>query len=660
MKKELKFKKNCIFWSIITMAIIIILMQSIHMILINDKLYTSGQMQEPTNIIKETHEGTKISQEFKAIDNNLEKIKLIFEPFKDESQVGGKIKISLLDEEGKLIKEEEIVRNYVRETKEYEFKFPKQKESKNQRYSINIEFVDLEKSEKFYTLAITDTNEFKENKLMINGEEKQNCSLIFKDYYKSNIRIIISSIILVSLTILIYIAIAIIKNKKDIKVENIFLIISLIIGTFFIITMPTFKNHDEYYHWLKAYEVSKGHLMTPIKENIQGSTMPNSVAEILPNDWVTMDYSELKERLKVPIEKEKQGILNPETAALYSFIPYLPQAIGIAIGRVLTDSIYLITYFGRIANMLVAIGLLYFAIKIMPFGKKLLMIPAMIPIALEGFTSLSPDAITISVSFLFIAYVFNLAFGNKEKIDIKDKLMLLILSIIIALSKIVYLPLVGLILIIPKEKFKNEENKNKAIDFIIIAGIAIILNLIWLKISSRYLANFREGDSRIQVLLALKHPIEYIQKLVYTVNLYGNRYIMSLFGAELGWGELVKIHSIIPYAFLGMYVFTAITDNEIKDKLKKYQKIWIYLVILAIVLLIFTSLYVQWTTVGEKTILGVQGRYFLPIIPLIFILLGNSIKVKSEYKPEKINKYIGILILILNIYTISQIMMIHL
>ena len=39
-----------------------------------------------------------------------------------------------------------------------------------------------------------------------------------------------------------------IGHIKDIKVENIFLMIVPFVCLFFLITMPTFKNHDEYYH----------------------------------------------------------------------------------------------------------------------------------------------------------------------------------------------------------------------------------------------------------------------------------------------------------------------------------------------------------------------------------------------------------------------------
>ena len=657
---KINIKNNWKFFALLTIIIFFIVLISTYTVSIKNKLYTSGEIQKETGVIEKINTGTEILQTFIASSNNLSKVILDFEPYKDESNCGGNVIVGIKDSTGKILAEKNITRNYIRENSKFTLAFKKQKNSQNKEYTIYIRFNDLDKSEKFYTLKSTDNNQFTKNKLYINGEEQAHTSIIFQDFYKSNIRTIIFTCTLILMIVCVYLISFMIYTKKDIKEEKIFLSIVPLVCLFFLITMPTFKNHDEYYHWLRAYEISEGNLVTPIKEGTQGSNMPNAVSEIFPDDWVSMDYSTVKEKLKVKIEKDEQGILNSETAAVYSFVQYIPQAMGILLGRLITNNAYLITYAGRIANMIVAIILLYFAIKLIPFGKKLLLIPTMIPIAIEGFTSLSPDATTISISFLFIAYILHLSFGKNKEIKSKEKLILLLLSIIIALCKIVYIPLVGLILIIPKERFKNKSNKYKIIDFCIIAGIAVTLNLIWLKFASRYLANFREGDSSIQILLAIKNPVKYIQTLLYTINLNGNNYLLSLFGSDLGWGELIKLYSIVPYSILAIYIFTVIIDEDLKNKLKAYQLVWIILIILAIILLVFTSLYVQWTTIGNEYIAGVQGRYFLPILPLIMLVLGSTIKVQSSYKKQYISKFVGISTLVMQIYTISQIMIVHL
>lgn len=655
---KIDIKKDWKFYGVLTIAVLIIVLIANYSLKIEEKLYTTGEVQEETGTLEEVSTGTEIVQTFVAVDNNLEKVKIDFEPYKEDVNCGGKVTVGIKDADGNVIEEKEILRNYVRETSKYTLEFSKQKDSKDKEYQIFIRFNDLEEADRFYSVKYTDKNEFLKNHLTINGEEMQGASIIFQDLYKSNIRTIIYSVILIVFILGVYIISSIIYYKKGMKIENIFLMIAPLICLFFLVTMPTFKNHDEYYHWIKAYEVSQGTLMTPQKDGVQGSMMPEGVSKVFPSDWTKLDYQKMKELLNVKLNEDNKGILNAETAAVYSFVSYIPQATGIALARLVTDNVYLITYGGRIVNMIFALFVLYFAIKLMPFGKKLLLIPAMIPIAIEGFTSLSPDAMTISVAFFYIAYILHLAFGKKEQLGTKEKVILLISSIVIALCKIVYIPLVGLILIIPKEKFKNQENK--ILNFCVIAGIAVMINLIWLAISSRYLSTFREGDSKIQVLLALQNPILYIQNVLYTFNLNGSNYLLSLFGADLGWGELIKLYSIVPYVFLTIYLFTAITDNELKDKFKKYQIVWISLVILAIVGLIFTSLYVQWTTVGQTSIAGIQGRYFLPILPLVMLLMGSVVKVKSLYNEEKVTKFVGISILVLQIFTISQILVEHL
>lgn len=657
---KLTIKKDWKFLLSILVAIILILLVANYTLSIKNKLYTKGEVQEATGVIEEVKQGMEVTQSFVAIDNNLEKVIINFEGYKDDDKCGGKVLVGIKDSDGNTIKERQITRNYIRENPEYTLNFKKQKDSKDKEYSIYIKFNDLGKAERFYTLQKTDKNEFLKNKLYIDGKEEPSSSLIFQDLYKSNVRTLIYTGIMALMIVGVVAISIIIYSKKNIKVENLFLMLVPFVCIFFLITMPTFRSHDEYYHWLKAYEVSEGHLATPIEEGVQGSLMPKSVTNVMPQDWKTMTYTDVKEKLHVPLEKEDTAILNPETAAVYSFVQYLPQAVGIAVARVITSNTYLLTYAGRIANMLVCVALLYFAIKIIPFGKNLILIPAMIPIAIEGLASLSPDAMTISVSFLYIAYILHLAFGKVEKIELKEKIILLVMSIIIALCKIVYIPLVGLILIIPKEKFKNGTNKNKIFNFCVIAGIAVVINLIWLGIASRYLATFREGDSKVQVLLALQNPIRYIQSLLYTMNLNGSNYLMSLFGSELGWGEYVKLYSVVPYLIFAIYSFVAITDEELKNKFKTYQLVWIALIVIAIIGLIFTSLYVQWTTVGTESILGVQGRYFLPILPLIMLLLGSILKVKTTYKKENINKFVAISMLVMEIYMISQIIVVHL
>ena len=185
MKKDWKFLVSML------VAIILILLVANYTLSIKNKLYTKGEVQEATGVIEEVKQGMEVTQSFVAIDNNLEKVIINFEGYKDDDKCGGKVLVGIKDSDGNTIKERQITRNYIRENPEYTLNFKKQKDSKDKEYSIYIKFNDLGKAERFYTLQKTDKNEFLKNKLYIDGKEEPSSSLIFQDLYKSNIRTLI-------------------------------------------------------------------------------------------------------------------------------------------------------------------------------------------------------------------------------------------------------------------------------------------------------------------------------------------------------------------------------------------------------------------------------------------------------------------------------------
>ena len=296
----------------------------------------------------------------------------------------------------------------------------------------------------------------------------------------------------------------------------------------------------------------------------------------------------------------------------------------------------LMAYGARIINMIIAIFLLYAAIKIMPFGKLGMLISMCFPIAIEGFTSMSPDAITISVAYLFTAYVLNIVFNKEKMVRKVDVFVLAVLSILISLCKIVYLPLVGLLLLIPREKFKTR--KQQVLTVGIIMTISIIANLVWLGVSSMYLSMYKDGNSGDQLSTLLHNPIEYLQRLFTTISVFGGDYLYSLLGSELGWNEFAYMYTLFPLLFGLLFIYANTSDESIKVRLTKYQNIIIGLIILAVVGLIFTSLYIQWNEPQNTTIIGVQGRYFIPLIPIATFFIFSKLKFTREQTEEHVTK----------------------
>ena len=121
---------------------------------------------------------------------------------------------------------------------------------------------------------------------------------------------------------------------------------------------------------------------------------------------------------------------------------------------------------------------------------------------------------------------------------------------------------------------------------------------------------------------------------------------------------LARINQLFIYAYSGCFVASYFYDNK-KVKMGKYSKILIIFVSLAIVGLVSTTLYLDWTSsklgVGSLKIIGVQARYFwILLIPIACILPNYKSHLKNE---KKLIKFTTILNTIILVNTISSLLL---
>lgn len=605
-KKEISMKKY-ISPIIFISFLFVFLISGIYSYKVNEKNYYKDKISTETYSLYD-----KNTYEFQKTNEDLNNITIKFQ-FDDNISVKSKIYVKLYDEDEKVIKSKTIKVKNLNNSKEYKYKVSKQKIVNGLKYKLVI-----------------DTNDEKLN-------ENIKINSITNMYYEQSNKIFF--VIIASLVTIITIILELIVEKKNIKIEKLYVILAIAIYGMFILFFPLFTAHDELYHWFRAYEISEGNMLSDINEGKALTKLPYAVSEVHNKEYYEINYRTLKNTIDAKLVEDNRAYHDMSAVALYSPVQYMPQSIGIFIARLFTDRMLIMAYMGRAMNALFAIVLIYFSIKIIPFGKRLLFTIAFLPIAIEGFTSLSADAITISISMFLISYILSIIYDkNHRKITKKDYIIILISSIILSLCKIVYIPLVLLPFLIPMKKFKNK--KEYIIFTITIALISISCNLIWLKIASKYLNLYSQGKVAVstaklnpagQVKNVLTHPFNYLSMLIYTFFTNFKSYIMSMLGDNLGWGEVINPLSIVPIAYLSLLTINSVFDKNANKKLDLKNNIMFGFISLCVIGLIFTSLYVQFTPPGSKTILGVQGRYFIPVLPLLLLLATNF---KNIYSPK--------------------------
>ena len=416
--------------------------------------------------------------------------------------------------------------------------------------------------------------------------------------------------------------------------------------------IPLGRVPDEAAHFYRAYEISSGKLISPKnKEGYGGDYLAANIKGIVSGDNKYIDELKLK---NVKPQKNKAFITFTNTA-LYSFITYIPQTIGISIGKLFHLPFVWIAYLGRLTNFLVWVMLMYYSIKLIPFKKLSILIVMFLPMMLQEAASLSADALTNGATFFFISYVLYLKYNKNKKISVKNKVVLSLSTIVMSVSKIVYLPLCLLVFLIPKEKFKS--TKKKYIEIGLLALIVIIINLFFFSLSIRYNAHVQTTeviniDKVLQIKNIVNNPFNYIVVMFRTIYEYSEMYASGFIGEKLCWYDVPISNFFIKIISIILIICTILDTNKYDNKDKAMHFIAIFFVIL----LIFTSEYLTWTEVGSKTISGIQGRYFIPLV-IPFIMIINITKLKYDF--NKIYKYLMLILMFINISVLITLFIAH-
>lgn len=432
--------------------------------------------------------------------------------------------------------------------------------------------------------------------------------------------------------------------------HHLFLLFSIVIGLLYVFSMPPGTAPDEPNHFRRAYEISEFKFVSTRAEadGEGGDYLPESINELFRAGVLDVKYRDMPDAIAESSQPSDTNFQNFGNTALYSPVVYLPQSIGILIGRILHFPMVVIFYLARIFNLASWIILGYYAIKKLSFGKNVLLLILFLPISMQAATSCQADAITNASTIALFAFVLNKISAPKMMTK-KDYAMSAILAVLVSMSKIVYLPFCFLLLLLPKKCFKNNKEKWLKIGGLLFA--IVVVNLLWLSISAGFLVEFMEGvNSSEQVKYVLTNPFKYLAIVGGTIIEKGIFYFFSFLGSSLAHFSIGLAEPYMLFlAFFIVYIY--LQENQKEVRLSNTQKTFILAVSVVCTGLIFTSLYIQWTSLRNPLIEGVQGRYFIPLaLPILFLIkpLANRTKKDSVL-------YTFAIIAAINLYAVASI-----
>lgn len=439
-----------------------------------------------------------------------------------------------------------------------------------------------------------------------------------------------------------------IKKYNFLKLEYIFLITFMLFGMAFITTTPPGQNPDEAPHVFRIWQFSEGNLLSDINPTTEevGGMIPDGVMDVfrvagsVPDNSFDTSYK----FNNIDYERLRNNEINSEEAfqkfpgsALYSPTAYSTLIPTVWLGNLLNLPFIYTLYLMRIVSLITLAILLFLSIRIIPFGKWAIFTVSLLPSTVAQGAAITADGAIIGIGILLLSYTLKIALSD-TKPSLLNSIFIFIMISFIAMAKTTYAPLALLVLLIPA--FNKKARDRKSISVILLPVIfAATLSIAWLKLTSYVGHNGGPNtNDTLQIEYLLSSPFNFVPIMYETFFTTKTFSLTGLFG-NFGW-KTAPLPDIILILLTASVVLATLINSGRDKSLNKYniETLRLYRLILlatfsVIIFGISLSLYIYFAPLGNDTITGIQGRYFIPLLPLILLAFyGNRVRDQRAVK----------------------------
>ncbi|MDR0853084.1 MAG: DUF2142 domain-containing protein [Clostridiales Family XIII bacterium] len=416
---------------------------------------------------------------------------------------------------------------------------------------------------------------------------------------------------------------------KPVRIEKTYLVMVLLIGMLYIFVFPPNSAPDELTHYTNAYQVANSIVGA---EKNDDNTMSFRQTDYKCFSYSNMPtgqtYSEYSDGLLHPSAGKdgRKQVMGPKISAPVVPYVYAPQTIGNLVARLFRLDFEWSYMLGRLFNLILFAVITYLAICRTPIGKGVFAIVALFPMTMELAASQSYDPFVIAFSFLALSQYLYMAYGE-NKTRKRDFVVLIGAIIILAPVKGIYLTLLLLPFFLPQKCFSDKRQRKAYL--LILAGCVLVAIVIVLFIffnmidATQNTAIVRDDGALFTFADFLANPLLFIKMFVKSSLVGLQDLILTMVGSNLGWLEImIKPQIILCYVLILAFAALRRRDEEIIIKTTD-RVLFIVAFAGAFVLMMFVF-FVSWTPVSSEIIQGQQGRYLIPLIPLIALLLNGN------------------------------------
>lgn len=302
-------------------------------------------------------------------------------------------------------------------------------------------------------------------------------------------------------------------------------------------------------------------------------------------------------------------------------IYFIPHIIGVSLCRFLKTNQFVLYYFTCFLALIWNSSIVAFAFLKTKCNNSLLYFLGLNIGLIQQMCHFTYDGMIYSLAFAYVLFFFS--FYKERKIS--DFVLSAICLVLLFPAKIqIYMSLGGFYILLFKKQFKALfANKKYYLPVAAIVAFSLFL-LGFIYVSKNF--NLYEYDSKEIGFIRTKtnvllHPFDALLRFVYTVSVQFKELFGSLAGLVLGVRKwYVSFFCVICY-FVLLYYSAADKSNADVGKSLKILNI---IITLLVSLFIFAGMLVSYTNTANINVTGVQGRYFIPVLPLLLMSFSPS------------------------------------
>lgn len=423
-------------------------------------------------------------------------------------------------------------------------------------------------------------------------------------------------------------------------------------GILFAAFTPPYQVADESAHFVRAFDVSRGQLLpwdisvsAPEKLRFGKTAM---IRTSLPG-WLHHDFGAVSGIVwdnrgfsfvqlaalwksspplsfaepvpENPVQVNGMLISRYLPAQPYSPVPYLPDVLSIAVCRLFSARALFSFYLARLLSLVCAGIILTVGFNLVCrrfTGREVLLyaLAAGMPMNIAQAASCSADALTNALSFLVSVQGLSLCAFAEAETSINANLLFALCGALLGLCKYVYLIIPCVLEIAFWLRAPRVRMREASVCFALI----MLPSLLWLLM----LPKIPELVSGGQIYYVVLHPLRVWWIFAADMCAQAHFYCYGLVGWFGYFSARLSPSVILLYVLL--FAFAAAVYRR-KAQISHASAFCAAGMLVAV---IFLGMYINWSDFGAYHVNGVQGRYFIPLLPLLLFALPRFVQISEK------------------------------